>query len=407
MTTTTKVKNFCWSDTGIPVLRGQAGSLIAVLDACLVNGYNQKTLSSIVVSGTVATATCTAHNFREHQCLSITGASGLVFNTEWHIYNVTTDTFQFDVPTSTTSPTGTIVAIVAPMGWTKDLSLTNKAVYKSVGAPVSLIVDDTLHNTARVYSAESYTSDLSSILGMSPLVTTPAYWTKSSQGANTTNSVGKAFDIVGDKEFIWYINAIGSDTSVAENVILTTSRSSNFFGKLIKYQSNDSFPYIITGDVATTTTSSSQSKSFPTCGRATISLTSYSYGWMHRLLGGLKGWPAKADFNAVSIANGTSSGAEYLPAATSILAGAPFNTNDSAVMLGEAIVSDSGPVPTATSRPTYRGYLPGAASLVINSMMYTIYIKGTENPQYVGKNFPQTNFIGSSSFVVDIKGPWR
>src|SRR5690348_12633571 len=31
------------SDTGAPVLTGQAGSLIAVLDACLVNGYGTQT----------------------------------------------------------------------------------------------------------------------------------------------------------------------------------------------------------------------------------------------------------------------------------------------------------------------------------------------------------------------------
>lgn len=41
------------TDTGAPTLNGTAGSLIALLDACLVNGYNSKTVT-ITRTGTTA-----------------------------------------------------------------------------------------------------------------------------------------------------------------------------------------------------------------------------------------------------------------------------------------------------------------------------------------------------------------
>jgi hypothetical protein len=43
--------------TGAAALSGQAGKLIDVLDACLINGFNQVTLTSLVVASNVATCT--------------------------------------------------------------------------------------------------------------------------------------------------------------------------------------------------------------------------------------------------------------------------------------------------------------------------------------------------------------
>lgn len=60
----TSVKVFSSTDTSAPTLANTVGSLITVLDACLVNGYGSVTLSSLVVSSNVATATVAAgHGF--------------------------------------------------------------------------------------------------------------------------------------------------------------------------------------------------------------------------------------------------------------------------------------------------------------------------------------------------------
>ena len=54
---TYNTKWFQNSMAGAPVLTGQAGALIAVLNACLVDGFNLLTLDSLVVAGNVATGT--------------------------------------------------------------------------------------------------------------------------------------------------------------------------------------------------------------------------------------------------------------------------------------------------------------------------------------------------------------
>ena len=104
--------------TGSLYLQGQNGKLQAVLDAILVNGYNPQTIT-ITRTGTVATATCTAHGFVAEQVLAISGADQADYNlTLTRITNVTANTFDFTVANSPATPaTGTITAKVASLGW--------------------------------------------------------------------------------------------------------------------------------------------------------------------------------------------------------------------------------------------------------------------------------------------------
>lgn len=118
-------------DTGAPVIDGVAGSLITLLDAVLVNGYNSKTIT-ITRSGATATATATTHGFNDLQTILISGANEADYNGTFRITNVTANTFDFTVANSPTTPaTGTITAKVNPAGWAKTYSGTNKAVYRA------------------------------------------------------------------------------------------------------------------------------------------------------------------------------------------------------------------------------------------------------------------------------------
>ena len=67
---------------GTPVLTGQVGSLIALLDALLINGFGSITLTSLVVAGGVATATATAHGFPVNSVLFLAGATPSGLNGE-------------------------------------------------------------------------------------------------------------------------------------------------------------------------------------------------------------------------------------------------------------------------------------------------------------------------------------
>lgn len=156
---TTNVKVFKSTDTGAPGLAGQAGSLIALLDAVLVNGYNSGSVTSITRSGSTATVTRAGHGFQNGDCVLIEGADQAEYNGEFYISNVATDTFDFTVSgTPATPATGTITAKRAPAGWLKSFSGTNKAVYRQGGGnQFYLRVDDAGTTTARVVGYEAMT----------------------------------------------------------------------------------------------------------------------------------------------------------------------------------------------------------------------------------------------------------
>ena len=149
----TSVKYFDNTMSGAPALPSSAGSLITLLDACLVNGFDQVTLNSLVVADNVATGTVNPnHNFtmtgNTGPVILIAGATPSELNGEWRIASIpgsTTFTFITSGITNQTA-TGTITAKRAAAGWTKALSGTNKAAYSRTAFGVTsmlLRVDDT------------------------------------------------------------------------------------------------------------------------------------------------------------------------------------------------------------------------------------------------------------------------
>jgi hypothetical protein len=145
--TTPTVRLFRSTDTGAPSLSGTAGALIALLDACLKDGYNSKAVQSITRSGSTATVTfATAHGFAADglTIVRIAGADQAEYNGDFQISNVTSTAFDITVSgTPATPATGTITAKVAPLDWEKAFSGTNKAVYRApTGNRLYLRCDD-------------------------------------------------------------------------------------------------------------------------------------------------------------------------------------------------------------------------------------------------------------------------
>lgn len=163
----TTVKYFSSTMSGAPALSGTAGTLIGVLDACLVNGFGSVTLDSLVVASNVATGTVSAgHNFsmvgNTGPVITIAGATPAGLNGEWRIASVpgaSTFTFATTGITDQTA-TGTITAKRSPAGSEKVFSDTNKACYQSSNLLVNsafLRVDDTGTTNARIIGYEEMT----------------------------------------------------------------------------------------------------------------------------------------------------------------------------------------------------------------------------------------------------------
>lgn len=202
----TSVKFFHSAMPNAPVLSGTAGSLLAVLDACLADGFGLKTADSIVVAGGVATATfSTGHSFEPDTVMLVAGATPAGLNGEKRVLTTSTNTVTFSaagIPDLTA--TGTITAKLAPAGWAKVFSATNLAAYRSLDVESTrmfLRVDDTGATNARVVGYESMT-DVNTGVGPFPTSTQIAgggWWPK----ANGANATARAWTLVADSKGFW------------------------------------------------------------------------------------------------------------------------------------------------------------------------------------------------------------
>jgi hypothetical protein len=217
----TTVKYFHHQMTGAPTLNGTAGALIAVLDACLVNGFGSVTLNSVTISGGIGTASIsTSHPFEVDCIVALSGASTpAALNGQFRVLsvpNINTFTFQATGISDQTA-TGTIAARFAPCGWTKEFSATNLAVYRSpnvTGTREFLRVDDTSTSNARVVGYENMT-DVNTGTGPFPTATQVSgggFWPKANASVLAN---ARGWTLIGnDKTFYLHTNT-HSDVATA------------------------------------------------------------------------------------------------------------------------------------------------------------------------------------------------
>lgn len=130
----TTVKYFTNFMEGAPQLSNNWGCMVDLLDACLVNGFNLKPVTSITRAEGIATVTIDAgHLYQVNQVLLIAGADQAEYNGEVRVLSITRTTFTYAVTgTPATPATGdTLTVKVAPLGFEKVFSGVNKGVYRS------------------------------------------------------------------------------------------------------------------------------------------------------------------------------------------------------------------------------------------------------------------------------------
>lgn len=186
MVASTDIKFFVHSNNNAPQLQNAFGSMIGVLDACLVNGISLGIVSTLTAVGTTVTAVFSAsHNLMQYQVIKIAGANQAEYNGEHRILtvpNATSVTFQVASAPSVTTATGSITASLPPLGWEKPFSSTNvngggKAAYRSKNTllpsrPYLRVVDEldpaytaTYAKFAKVGIVEDMT-DINTMLGV-------------------------------------------------------------------------------------------------------------------------------------------------------------------------------------------------------------------------------------------------
>lgn len=249
--------------TGAPIVNGVIGAGIAWLDTMLLTGFNIKSVTNLIRSGTTCTlTTSTSHGFLIGDIIGVYGA-----DSSWNdLYQVTTvpdsTNLTFETTgTPTTPASGTITIKYPPIGsylvsgnlqtyWTKVISGTNKAIYRSLD-PAStkwyLRVDDTLTRYMTVSIIEGYsTIDIGLINQLN------TQWVKSF----TQDAISRPWQFVGDSKR-FYPSVLWTNYATQVN---SNAYEWYFFGDILSAKPGDAYHcgIIGTGTYPVLTSASSQ-----------------------------------------------------------------------------------------------------------------------------------------------------
>ena len=185
----TSVKLFWSGMANVPVLSGQAGALLGILDACLVTGCDIKPLTGLTVSGGMATATFAGnHSALVDSVILIEGVTGALagLNGEQKVTaRPAANTLTFATTEPDGAAEGAVTIKLAPAGWAKLFAGGNVGVYASADPQslgMRLRLDDAGATSARVVGYESLL-DINTGSGLFPsasMVAGGGYWNKSS-----------------------------------------------------------------------------------------------------------------------------------------------------------------------------------------------------------------------------------
>lgn len=250
------VRWFHSEQAGAPQIDCAATSeLIAILDACLLNGFDTKSVDSLAVASNVATVTISGgHTYEKHAVITISGATPAGLNGDWRIASVTGTTFTFATTGITDqTATGTIsVKRATPGYWEKAHTGTDKAAYRSTHADATglyfrIIDDQATTGGIRIRGFESMT-DVDTGTRPFPTVGQVSDATYCWRKSNTTSGslLPRPWTLVADEAFVWFF---------VDFATVTTQPPAMYHFGDVAGRLDDPYRFVITGHVSTTPTS--------------------------------------------------------------------------------------------------------------------------------------------------------
>ena len=387
-------------ETGAPVLNNVAGSLDAVLYACLVTGFRTQTLTSVAVASNVATATLAGHGYADGMMVDHGGTAPTGVSGRKKITVTGSGTYTFDATGAADNAgiTG-VVAKRSPLGWTRPFNSGNVSLYARsdpTANGIGLRVDDSgaglaSATHARVTMLESLT-ELSPTTGIAPSTAQFSggfYWSK-----GQSSGTAKRWVLFGDSHF-FYLLTEGATNSGA----FATFGGLHFqwFGDPVRYRTADPYGTLLGGLHALGSDQTSNS----VLGVGTSSSPSPAVGaaWCRSI--SQTGQAAGAGLvtpNSVGVAIGFASNGPLYPSLV-----------DNGVVL-------SGPVHVLEGNTTFgnpiRGEMPGlyqalARGAHVLHLQRLTDVVGTTR-ELVGAGVLTGNSSASTGLVaVDVTGPWR
>lgn len=248
----TTVKFISYDYQNAPQLTYAPGSLVAILDACLVDGFAATSLTNIVVSNGTATINFpTAHPFKKHSVLKISGMVESALNGQFRANSVLTNSLTFVTTVADGTYTGTTPsAKFAPLGYEIQFQDTNKRIYRPLSVDrnlVSLYVDDSNTNTTGLgwsgtnTKALAYVAAVCDVTGIASFTTLWFTWWAKQNSSNGTTA--RYWKLVGDRlGFYMHVKSCGVDRGT----------SVNRFMQLNTYLPGDNYATVLEGYANTT-----------------------------------------------------------------------------------------------------------------------------------------------------------
>lgn len=240
----TSVKHFYSAMAGAPTVSGTAGSLISALDACLVTGFGIKAADSGTITGGVCRLNFASgvSAAKQEAVILVSGASPAALNGEQKVTAVTNGWVEFKTALPDGAVSGSVSFKLAPLGWEKVFTGTNKAVYRPTD-PAStrpyIRVDDTNAFFARVQMYESMT-DVDNGFGVTPTLAGGWYWHKAVSAVATA----VYWLLIGDSRGFYFLINSRYGTATTQNGYGAPSR---YAGDLNSYRSGDAWCAALTG----------------------------------------------------------------------------------------------------------------------------------------------------------------
>jgi hypothetical protein len=388
---TIAVKRYTSTQTGAPTLNGTAGTLVTLLDAVLKDGFNSQAVSSATQTGGTATVTTSgAHGYAVNDVVVISGANESAWNSEFRVVTVPDTThFTFAVAGGTTSPaTGTLAAKIAPLGWTKPFSGTNKAAYlpKSSYVQCYLRVQD---DSSTPTSASGRWGKARGYESMSDVDTGTGLFPDASQSTNglsiakssTSDSTARAWWLIGDGGVFYF--------GTFWHASYLTTAAVHAFGDINSLKSGDAYSaFICGGNVDTLPSQTGTNHTFGTLGAYNATQAGKYLARTYTQLGTAVACGMMGD-HGISATLGTAGWTYPHPPDNGLLF-APVGLVEGSILRSRAL--------PGLYQPLHNAPLAHLATV-------------TDVPDLPGRTLqamtvcPATNVVGQALF--DITGPWR
>ena len=383
------------TEVGAPVLNNAAGSLDAILYACLVTGFNPKSGLAITVTSNVAFVTLAGHGYTDQKMVDIAGAATGSINGRKLVTVTGSGAFNFPAPgVADGAISGSITAKRSPLGWVRNLNSGNVSIYtrSDVAATgMALRVDDSgagvaSATSARAIMVESY-ADLNTYSGPAPTAVQLSggqYWSK---GANSTTA--KKWLVVGDGR-CFYLFTESSGTNFSSSGGLQAA----MFGDMVSYRAGDTYGCCISGGAS----ADAQSPAFSP---GTVGTSASSAGFVWSRLSTLIG--AATFAGAVAAINSSPMGGN-----ASTLPPYPSPVDNGAVFAFPLFLSES----SATFTNPIRGQAPGVAVPLIRGL-HVLHgatlnsVVGFSGRMLIVGLVSTGNSGNSGACALDVTGPWR